>query len=59
MIVLAINNRLALERLKERYLDDVYEQDITFMEGAIEFLSKNRGGNNIIITKDNLARKFI
>ncbi len=54
MIILAINNDIVLEKLKEKYLDEVYEHDITYMEGVIEFLSQNRNKDNIVITKDNL-----
>ncbi len=54
MIIVAVNNKLILDKIKEKYLRDVYEQDITYMEGVIEFLSRNKVNENIVITKDNL-----
>lgn len=54
MIVVALNNELILNKIKEKYASDVYDQDITYMEGVIEFLSKNASKENIVITKDNL-----
>ncbi len=53
MIVQAVNNEYVFEKIKERYLDDVYEHEITYMEGVIEFLSNNKE-YDIVITKDNL-----
>ena len=53
MIVQAISNDYVFQKIKEKYLDDVYEHEITYMEGVIEFLSSNKE-YDIIVTKDNL-----
>ncbi|MBR1883486.1 MAG: hypothetical protein IJ809_00810 [Clostridia bacterium] len=54
MIILAINNKRVLGLLKDKYLDDVYENDITSMEKAIEYISNNSEDEDIVITKDTL-----
>ena len=49
MIILAINNKRVLGLLKDKYLDDVYENDITSMEKAIEYISNNSEDEDIVI----------
>lgn len=56
MIVLAVDNEIIKQKVTEIYDKSVYEHDISYMEGVIEFLSKQREKNiNItLITKDTL-----
>lgn|GEM_PF-2097322 len=56
MIVLGVDNEYIKQKIDELYTQEVYSHDISYMEGVIEYLSKQRENNvNIIlITKDSL-----
>ncbi|MDD2376573.1 MAG: hypothetical protein PHD15_00890 [Clostridia bacterium] len=56
MIVLAIDNEYIKQKIDEIYINEVYPHDISYMEGVIEYLSKQRETNMsiILITKDSL-----
>ncbi len=52
-ILVALDNEKVKNELIKLYGDIVYKQDITYMEGVIEFLS-NTDEEYILITRDNL-----
>ena len=54
MIIIGLNNNYVLNKLREKYLDDVYEEDIKFKEELIKFVCDKSDGEDIIITKDSL-----
>jgi len=56
LIVLGVDNEYIKQKIDELYTQEVYSHDISYMEGVIEYLSKQRENNvNIIlITKDSL-----
>ncbi len=53
-LIVALNNEKIKSKLTEKYGSDVYEQDITYMEGVIEFISRYND-EITIITKDTLS----
>lgn len=57
MIVLAVDNEYIKQKVDATYALDVYPHDISYMEGVIEYLSKQRenGEKIILITKDTLS----
>ena len=57
MIVLAVDNEYIKQKIDETYDLEVYPHDITYMEGVIEYLSKQRENVEkiILITKDTLS----
>lgn len=55
-ILVAIDNIEVLNYIKKTKNYDVYERDISYQEGVIEFLSKNK--TDYIITKDTLPGKM-
>lgn len=58
-IITAIDNVVLKEKLDEVYSDEVYKYDINYMEGVIEYLSKNENNDKrVLITKDNLNGKL-
>lgn len=42
MIVLAVDNEYIKQKIDETYGLEVYSHDISYMEGVIEYLSKQR-----------------
>lgn len=61
MIVVAVDNEKIKEKIDEIYNMNVYTHDISYMEGVIEYLSKQRENNENItlITKDTLSGKLV
>jgi len=61
LIVLAIDNEYIKQKIDEIYSNEVYPHDISYMEGVIEYLSKQRENNvNItLITKDSLNGNLV
>lgn len=57
MIVLAVDNEYIKQKIDETYGLEVYSHDISYMEGVIEYLSKQRENEEkiILITKDVLS----
>lgn len=57
MIVVAVDNEYIKQKIDDIYKIEVYPYDISYMEGVIEFLSKQRDNNDDItlITKDSLS----
>jgi MinD-like ATPase involved in chromosome partitioning or flagellar assembly len=56
-LIVALNNEKIKEQLSKIYSDKMYEHDITYMEGTIEYISKNtnKGPDDyVLITKDTL-----
>ena len=61
MIVVAVDNEYIKQKIDEIYNQKVYAHDITYMEGVIEYLSKQRE-NKIditLITKDSLNGNLV
>lgn len=52
-ILVALDNQFIKDKLTEKYGEIVYSQDIIYMEGVIEFLTRTNE-KYIVITKDNL-----
>jgi MinD-like ATPase involved in chromosome partitioning or flagellar assembly len=61
LIVLAVDNEYIKQKICEIYKSEVYEHDISYMEGVIEYLSKQRdnGSNITLITKDTLEGNLV
>ena len=51
-MLIAINNNKIIEQMKKTGKYIIYDQDIVYMEGVLEYLSKN--SIDILITKDTL-----
>jgi MinD-like ATPase involved in chromosome partitioning or flagellar assembly len=56
LIIVAVDNDYIKQKIDDIYNQQVYSHDITYMEGVIEYLSKQRENNLdiILITKDSL-----
>lgn len=61
MIVVAVDNEKIKEKIDEIYNIEVYQHDISYMEGVIEYLSRQRENNISItlITKDTLNGNLV
>lgn len=53
-IIVALNNSIIKDKLKEKYKEIVYNHDFTYMEDLIEFLLKQKNNDIVLITKDTL-----
>jgi hypothetical protein len=55
LIIVAVDNDYIKQKIDDIYNQQVYSHDITYMEGVIEYLSKQRENNLdiILITKDS------
>jgi len=61
LIVLGVDNEYIKQKIDELYTQEVYSHDISYMEGVIEYLSKQRE-NKIditLITKDSLNGNLV
>lgn len=61
-IVVALNNVNIKEEIDRIYGTYVYDHDIDYMEGVVEYLSstrEERNGKSILITKDSLSGNLI
>ncbi len=61
MLVVAVDNEYIKQKINEVYKLEVYPYDISYMEGVIEYLSKQRDNNTNItlITKDTLSGNLV
>lgn len=54
MIIVGLDNSYIMEKLKEKYLDDVCEKDFLFQEEMIKYVNDSSDSTDIIITSDTL-----